>query len=82
MLSEFEAKNAIYLQKIRDETDVEVRPFPDEVLKQLRVYSDEVIRELVDTDPLSKKVYESFSAFKKQIKGWAEVSEEIFYNSF
>ncbi|MDX1477208.1 MAG: TRAP transporter substrate-binding protein [Saprospiraceae bacterium] len=82
MLTEFEAKNAEYLQKIRDETDVQVLPFPAEVIAGLRTFSQEVLDELVASDPLSKRVYESFSAFKKKIKAWAEVGERRFYNEF
>ena len=82
MLTEFEAKNAEYLLKIKEETEVQVLPFPDEVIEGLRNYSREVIDELVASDPMSKKVNDSFSAFKRSIKGWAEVGERRFYNSF
>ena len=38
MLSAFEAQNGFYLEKILSESEVEVRKYPDEVLKQLRIY--------------------------------------------
>ncbi len=80
MLGEFEAKNATYLRKLVVEEKVEVRRFPDEVLAQLKVLSQEVVEELAAKDPLAKKAYEAFSAFKKDITEWSNLSEKVFYN--
>ncbi len=81
ILSEFEAQNAIYLQKIKDEGKVDIRPFPAEVLTTLRQYANEVIEELITRDPLSKEVFQAFQAFKKQIGGWADISEKMYYDA-
>ena len=81
MLSEFEAKNAVYLEKIIAEGKVEIRKFPDEVLAQLRIYTDEVIQELVESDPFAKKVYESYNSFRKKAVAWSELTEKVYYNS-
>jgi len=81
MLSEFEAQNGLYLEKILAEGEVEIRKFPDEVLRQLRVYTDEVIQELVDSDPFAKKVYASYNSFRKKAVAWSELTEKAFYNS-
>ena len=81
MLSEFEAKNSFYLEKIVNESDIEVRQFSDEVLKQLRIYTNEVINEMVEADPFAKKVYESYNAFRKRAVKWSELTEKVFYNS-
>ncbi|MFQ5708388.1 MAG: TRAP transporter substrate-binding protein [bacterium] len=81
MLSEFESKNNTYLQKLIHEHHVEVRPFPAEVLSALKHYADEVIAEMVAKDPQSKKIYESFSAFRKSVTSWAEVSEKVYYST-
>ena len=78
-LSEFESKNNDYLQKLIQENNVRLEKFPDDVLKALRQYSQEVIDDVVSTDPMSKKVYESFSEFRKKVTGWADVSEKIYY---
>ncbi len=80
MLSEFEAKNNVYLQKLRETGKVALKRFPEEVLNAFRRYSQEVIDELVEGDPLSRKVYESFSKFRKEVGGWAEISEKVYYN--
>ncbi|MCV9388427.1 TRAP transporter substrate-binding protein [Reichenbachiella ulvae] len=74
MLLEFEAKNAIYLQKMLDE-GVDIRTFPAEVLDGMRRIGQEVITELTDTDPQSKKIYEHFLDFRKKAELWSRVSE-------
>jgi TRAP-type mannitol/chloroaromatic compound transport system substrate-binding protein len=82
MLSEFEAKNAEYLAKIKSETNVEIRRFPPEVLARLREISKDVVQQLVASDPMSRKIYDSLMAFKAQINDWADVSERIFFEEF
>jgi TRAP-type mannitol/chloroaromatic compound transport system substrate-binding protein len=81
VLTEFEAKNSFYLQKIRA-TDVDIRPFPDEVLDKMKAISAEVISELVESDPQSKKVFEHYSNFKKSIADWSAMSEKVYYEKF
>lgn len=81
VLSEFESKNNSYLKTLVQENGVQLRRFPDEVLAALRTYSREVIDELTAADVTSKKVFESFDAFRKNVAGWAEVSEKIYYTS-
>jgi TRAP-type mannitol/chloroaromatic compound transport system substrate-binding protein len=78
-LSEFEAKNDVYLKKLVNDHKVSLREFPESVLKALRTYSEEVMRELAESDAPSKKVYASFSAFQKNVAGWADVSEKVYY---
>ena len=68
VLTEFEAKNNNYLTKILDESDVQLKQFPDELLIKLKECTHEVIRELITKDASSKKVYNNFQAFKKKIK--------------
>ena len=74
----FEAKNAEYLGQIqRGPTDI--RRFPKPVLDQLRTLTDEVIAELTTRDPLARRVYASYDAFRKQMKPWAELTEQVYY---
>ncbi|UXP33392.1 TRAP transporter substrate-binding protein [Reichenbachiella agarivorans] len=73
MLSEFDAKNAIYLQKMIDEK-VDIRAFSSEILDTLRKASEEVMSELISSDPQSKKIYEHFLAFRKKAELWKKVS--------
>ena len=80
ILSEFESQNHAALKKLVDEHNVQLRRFPDDVIKALKTYTDEVIAELVETDPMSKKVYTAYDAFRKNVSGWGDLSEEMYYS--
>lgn len=80
MFCEFEVKNNEYLNKIRAESDAELRQLPDEVIAGLRTKTQEVLEEQAAEDPLFKKVYKSFSAFRKNAAEWAALTEKPFYN--
>ena len=80
-LSEFEAKNAIYLQKIKDEGEVEFRSFSPQILNKLKQITHDVLHELADGDPFIKKVYDSYSSFREVATPWAELTEKSYYNN-
>jgi len=79
MLSEFEAKNSIYLRQLKDEGKVDIRPFPPNVMRALKTYAKEVIEDLTAKDAASKKVYASFDKFRNQVGAWAAISEKVYY---
>ncbi|MCR9287403.1 MAG: TRAP transporter substrate-binding protein [Bacteroidetes bacterium] len=80
MLLEFEQKNAEYLSKLT-ELGVDIRYFPQEVLAELKLYTETIIEELTTEDPFTKKVYDSYLAFRKKASAWSELTEKVFYNS-
>ena len=79
ILLEFEAKNFEYLKKIRQETKVEIRPFPQEVMEGMRAITLDIYRDMIEKDPVSRKVYDSFSAFQQDITAWSQRSESAFH---
>ena len=81
-LSEFEAQNAIYLKKIQEESNVAVRKLSQETLVALFEITQQIISDLCASDPLSKKVYASFSEFQKRVTGWSEWTEKAYYSIF
>ncbi len=81
LLSELESKNYQYLNTLIDEHGVKVVAFPKDVLDTFRKYAKDVISDLTASDALSKKVYQSFDRFRKQVDGWAEISEKAYYRS-
>ncbi|MBF0586833.1 TRAP transporter substrate-binding protein [Prosthecochloris sp. N3] len=80
MLSEFEAQNNIYLQKLIEEENVQLKPFPDDVLDQLRRYSGEVLQEITERDAQSRKIYDAYQAFRQRISEWNDISERVYYS--
>ncbi len=81
MLSEYMARNQQALQTLVEKHNVELRYFPDSVLKELKKLSAEVIEEEAAKDPLSTKVWASQKAFKEQVSKWTNVSELAFLNA-
>ncbi len=81
MFADFNAHNGEALKKLVDDHGVELKKFPDDVLKKLRQISDEVVAEIADKDPMSKKVYESFIAFRDSQIKWSEISERAYLNA-
>jgi TRAP-type mannitol/chloroaromatic compound transport system substrate-binding protein len=80
-LSELTARNNQALHTLVNEHKVDLRPFPEEVLAQLKQVSDEVVAEIAEKDPMSKKVYESFKAFRDQASAWHDISERAYLNA-
>jgi TRAP-type mannitol/chloroaromatic compound transport system substrate-binding protein len=81
MLAEYTARNNDSLHKLVTEHKVNLKPFPDDVMKKLRGLSDEVISELVAKDKMSAKVFASFQKFRDQAKAWHNISELAYYNA-
>jgi TRAP-type mannitol/chloroaromatic compound transport system substrate-binding protein len=80
-LSEYDAKNAIALEKLKGEFKgkVQLTPLPAEVLRDLKKLAADVVREEGEKSPMARKVYASFTKFQKQLGGWREVSEGAFH---
>jgi TRAP-type mannitol/chloroaromatic compound transport system substrate-binding protein len=76
MLSEFEAKNNDALKILVNEHKVKLRKFPKSVLKGLKKLSKEVLEEVAASDAMSRKVYDSFLEFQKNIYAWNKLTEE------
>jgi len=80
MLAEYTARNQIALDTLVNQHKVDLRKLPDEVLIKLKSLSEEVIAEVAEKDPLSKKVFQSFTKFSQQVKNWHDVSERVYLN--
>ncbi len=76
VLSEFEAQNNTYLQKLINEEKVQLKEFPKDVLVELKKLAKEVAEEETAKDAQAKKTYESLMAFKKNILEWNKKSED------
>ena len=75
MLAEYTARNPAALQDLLKKHGVQLRRFPDDVIKKLRQLSDEVVAEIAQKDAFSKKVYASYEKFLRQSKDWSAESE-------
>ena len=66
MMAEYTHGNAIALQQLIDNPAVEVRPFPDDVLRLLKSHTRDIVAELSASDPAWKKIADSYYAFMEK----------------
>ncbi|MCB9949015.1 MAG: TRAP transporter substrate-binding protein [Rhodospirillaceae bacterium] len=78
VLGEFVARNNAALQSLINEHNVDLRPFPDELLTELGRISGEVLGDLTSADPLSSEVMQSIVSFRSEARAWGNVSERAF----
>jgi TRAP-type mannitol/chloroaromatic compound transport system substrate-binding protein len=57
------------------------RPLPADVIDKLRETTARVLADAAAKDPLTKKVHDSFMAFKTSFGSWSQVSEEAYHVS-
>jgi TRAP-type mannitol/chloroaromatic compound transport system substrate-binding protein len=81
LLAEYTARNNAALRELVDVHGVELRKLPDDVIRELRQISEEVTKAVVDDDPLSQKIYQSYKKYKDNIIAYGEVSERAYINA-
>lgn len=81
MVTEFYANNARSLDVLTREHGVKLHAFPQDVLKTLGKASHEVVNELAASDPLSRKIFASYDAFRRAMLGWSAISEAPYYQA-
>jgi TRAP-type mannitol/chloroaromatic compound transport system substrate-binding protein len=80
-LSEYAAKNAIALERLKTEFKgkVEIVQLPAPVLRDLKKLAAEVVREESEKTPMARKVHASFTKFQAQLAGWSRISEGAYH---
>ncbi len=75
--SDYEAKNAIGLEKLKADfkDKVEILQLPAPVLRDLKKLAAQVVKEEAEKSPMARKVYDSYMKFQAQHTGWSHVSE-------
>ena len=58
-----------------------MRRFNDDLLKEIGRVSGEVVAEVGASDPLTQKIYDSYMDFRAKSVGWAEISDQGYYNA-
>jgi TRAP-type mannitol/chloroaromatic compound transport system substrate-binding protein len=78
MNAEYTHGNAVALKQLMNDPNIEMRPFPDEVLRHLKSITDDVVAEWVAADPKAAKIFESFNAFREISTPNQRISEQAF----
>lgn len=80
MLDEYTARNNRALQELIDEHGVQLRRLPDDVLMALWQGTREATRNLVESDPMAARVYDSYSEFYDNVRNYHHISEQAYIN--
>ena len=79
--NEMIAGNNLALQTLLEKHNVNLKPFPEEVLKKLAKLSEKVLSKLTSSDDLSKKVYQSIINYRNNSIKRSEISEKKYLES-
>ncbi len=77
-LAESEWHNAIALEKLVREHNVQLRTFPTDILLELRRKADEVLADFAKSNPLEQRIYQSYEGARRWAMQWSRVSTEAF----
>ena len=75
MLGEFMARNGDSLATLVNEHNVQLKKFPDQMLRRLREVSEELVGDIAAADPETKKIHAAFVAFRDKAAEWTNLSE-------
>ena len=80
MLSESFFRNAIEWEKMKQQTDIQVRTFPKEVLDAFKQANNELLIEATGKSPYAREVIESQQSFLKKARDWSKITEQDYLN--
>jgi TRAP-type mannitol/chloroaromatic compound transport system substrate-binding protein len=81
MQSEYNYGNAMALQQLEKDPNVEIRAFPEDVLALIQRLSMEAVKELSARDEWSARIEKSFFKFMKASARNQSISEQAFLNA-
>ena len=79
--AEFNARNLGSLNKLLNEHGVQLHQYPEDMLIAIGNVAGEVVREIGATDDMTKRIYDSFIAYRKQAIDWAKIGEQGYMNA-
>jgi TRAP-type mannitol/chloroaromatic compound transport system substrate-binding protein len=80
MMSRYDALNPPAMQDILDNSDVQVLPFPDDVMGAAEEAAFELYEENANADEDFRSVLDSWTAFRSQVQSWHAFAERAMIN--
>lgn len=81
MMAEYTHGNAVALEQLKQDPNVELRQLPDDVLRLLKQLSAEVLEEMAARDELTARIKASFDAFQEIAVPNARITELAYLNA-
>lgn len=76
-----DAQHMKVLPEFLDKYGVKLRKFDDEILRAFGKVSGEVVAEVGNSDPFTRRVYDSYMKFREGISRWSDVSARAYLNA-
>jgi TRAP-type mannitol/chloroaromatic compound transport system substrate-binding protein len=78
MVADYTHGNALALKQLSDDPNVEIRPFPDDVLKLFKSITKQLVDEMSANDPMAAKIQKSYYEFLDKSAMNQRVSEQAY----
>ena len=78
MISEYNANNGAYLEKLVSEQGVKLRRFSDDIYDSFAEASEEVFAEVRDHSDLAARVHASFAEARTSLGAWAKIPDQAY----
>lgn len=78
MSAEYTHGNAHSLQQIAANPEIEVRAFPDEVLRFMKATTKDVVDEMMAADPAAKKIGDAYYSYLDTLEKNTRISEQAY----
>ncbi len=78
MAAEYTHGNAMALEQVRGNPDIEVREFPAEVLSHLKELTKEVVADMMANDPAADKIGKAFYEYLARVEDNSRVTEDAY----
>ncbi len=78
MAAEYTHGNAMSLAQLERDPNIEIRPFPDDVLALLKSIASDVIEEMMANDPMSRKVGTAYLDYLARVAANTRLSDQAY----
>lgn len=78
MVAEYTHGNAMALAQLAEDPNVELRPFPDDVLALLKSITREIVDEMSANDPMAAKIQASYYDYLEKSARYQRISEQAY----
>lgn len=75
MLSEYMANNQKALESLQNEHQVQIKPFPQDVLTTFKTHAEAVMADLGESSELAGRIHRSYFDFAAKTQRWLQISE-------
>lgn len=78
MVASYDAKNPPALQRLVDEQDVDLRPFPEDVMRRAHEATMDILAGEAAADPAYRAIYDSYNAWRVASNRWLQTAENTY----